>query len=69
MWRADEQSEIGVTESREAFVARLSAFAVDALAGRWTVWLAEDDTDGVVANTGYSPSAEILELEFAGYEG
>jgi GNAT superfamily N-acetyltransferase len=48
-WRVDEQSEVELTESREAFVARFSLFAVDALAGRWTAWIAEDD-DQVVAN-------------------
>jgi len=48
-WRTDEESEGDATESRDAFVERFSAFAAEALSGRWTVWVAQDE-DEIVAN-------------------
>ena len=51
-WRTDEESGGEATESRDAFVERFSAFAAEALSGRWTVWVAEDEEEEeeIVAN-------------------
>lgn len=44
-WRVDEEGG-NPAESREGFITRFSGFAKEALAGRWTVWVAA--SDGVI---------------------